>query len=188
MNTKEIMQLAVTLGFVAGLCGVALAAVYSVTQPRIEYLKDEALKASLREVVPAASEFIEKNASTGESYFVGVSHGRHVGYAFTVYSEGYSSTIEILVGVDLEGTVTGVKVLYQLETPGLGARIEEVRVGERRPWFTRQFAGKRGKDLNLMKSGGGIDAITGATISSAAVSDGVREGVEDMMEVIKTDE
>jgi electron transport complex protein RnfG len=63
--------------------------------------------------------------------------------------------------------------LSQQETPGLGARIVEVRPGGEKPWFTSQFEGKSGDELRLKKDGGGIDAITGATISSRAVAGGV---------------
>ncbi len=69
-------------------------------------------------------------------------------------------------GVDTEYTVTGVKIMTHAETPGLGAKITE-------SFFTDQFNGVAVSDLMLSKDGGAIDTITGATVSSQAVIDGI---------------
>ena len=69
--------------------------------------------------------------------------------------------------------ITGIKVASQQETPGLGTRIEELRRGEKEPWFQSQFRGKGAEAaIKLVRGGGpdGIEAITGATISSRAVT------------------
>jgi electron transport complex protein RnfG len=66
------------------------------------------------------------------------------------------------------GTISGVNIIRQSETPGLGTRIAE-------PEFTNQFSGKRIEDVRLRQDGGVIDAITGATISSRAITDIVHE-------------
>ncbi|MFH1789378.1 MAG: RnfABCDGE type electron transport complex subunit G [Candidatus Altiarchaeota archaeon] len=187
MNGNGLLRQAMTLALVAGLCGIILGAAYTTTKPRIDFIKDEELKNSLTQVLPEASDFTLRNAPGNQTYFAGYAGDKFVGYAFTVESAGYSSVIEVLVGVDGDGTVLGAKVLGQQETPGLGARIAEVRVGEDKPWFMAQFEGKRGVHLRLSKYGGSVDAITGATVSSTAVSEGLFKGVSDMMEVIEAD-
>lgn len=184
MNGSELLRYGVTLAIVAGFCGVLLGVVEGVTKPRIDFIKDAELKDSLNVVLPRAKEFVARNTSEGSAYFEGLRGGELVGYAFTAYSEGYSSTIEVLVGVDPEGVVSGTKVLFQQETPGLGARIEQVRVGEDKPWFMKQFSGKGGGQLKLKRNGGQVDAITGASISSEAVSEGIYAGVSRMIEEI----
>jgi len=83
--------------------------------------------------------------------------------------------INILVGLEDETTVKGIKIVSQEETPGLGTRITE-------PFFTDQFAGIAIKDIALSRDGGKIDAITSSTISSSAVVDAVRATV---MEKVK---
>jgi RnfABCDGE-type electron transport complex G subunit len=135
--------------------------------------------------------------------------GALAGYAITGAAPGYSSTIEVLAGVRPDLTVQGVKVLSQQETPGLGTRIDEVEStatwlgilsgkeslvpegdGEEPvPWFIRtrfvedeQDAPRRLRleDLRLTADGGKVEAITGATISSRAVTEAVRQAVADL--------
>jgi len=75
--------------------------------------------------------------------------------------------ITIAGGIDTEYKVTGVKIMSHAETPGLGAKITESA-------FTDQFIGVAQSDLMLSKDGGAIDSITGATVSSVAIIDGIQ--------------
>jgi electron transport complex protein RnfG len=90
-----------------------------------------------------------------------------------VAPDGYSGNIEVMVGVDPEGTVHGLEILSHAETPGLGDKIEA-------RWFKEQFAGKNldNADWRVKKDGGAFDQITGATISPRAVVNAVRGGLE----------
>ena len=128
-----------------------------------------------------------------------------LGYLVKGAAAGYSSTIEVLVGVGKDAAVKGVAILNQKETPGLGTRIEEVKsdntwfriiagtasLGRQPgdpdpvPWYTEQYRGKKGAEVRLKESGGTIDAITGATISSRAVSEAVFAGVDNMRNVLE---
>jgi len=71
-------------------------------------------------------------------------------------------------------------IVSNTETPGLGSRIEE-------DFFTNRFEGLSVSDVKLSKEGGKVDAITGATISSKAVTDAVQRGLEEKIEQIKAD-
>jgi electron transport complex protein RnfG len=93
-----------------------------------------------------------------------------VGLAVKVAPRGYSGDVVMLVGVDLELRVKGMKILNQRETPGLGTNVEK-------PKFQKQFIGKGIKDAIEPKKD--IDAITGATISSRAVCEGVKTVLRD---------
>ncbi len=107
----------------------------------------------------------------------------------------------MLVGIDGRGVISGMRVLEQAETPGLGARVDEVETrrrsgavlrpssapGVRRgeapgePWFQAQYRGLAPSELKLLASaetGGGIHAVTGATVTSRAITDAVRESIE----------
>ena len=101
------------------------------------------------------------------------------GYVFKVSPAGYSSNIETLVAVDKKGNIAGLKVVSQQETPGLGAKCQE-------NWFQEQFKGVSLENLYLKKNNklGKIDSITAATISSQAVTSGVREGLDDFLKII----
>ncbi len=101
-------------------------------------------------------------------------------------------------GVDPEGAVTGIEITEQKETPGLGSKAVEVPstrtfweaiVGRGdtaepgRPWFEAQFAGKILQDLKVVtgKTDIEIQALTGATITSRAVTEAVRASLESFL-------
>ncbi|PLX18193.1 MAG: hypothetical protein C0601_05390 [Candidatus Muiribacterium halophilum] len=104
-----------------------------------------------------------------------------LGYVIKAAPSGYSSNIETLIGLDGHGKIIGLKVVSQQETPGLGAKVQE-------DWFQDQFKGKDINSLYLRKKDpkkGKIDAITAATISSEALTKGVREKLTSFMTLIK---
>jgi electron transport complex protein RnfG len=99
-----------------------------------------------------------------------------VGYAIKVAPKGYAGAVEVVVGISADGTVQGIKVGNNNETPGLGKNAAT-------PKFQDQFAGKTWDNLiNVIKSGtpkdNEIAAIAGATITSRAVTDGVNQALE----------
>ncbi len=107
------------------------------------------------------------------------------GYIFVTRGNGYSSTIETMVGVDMYGKIRNAKILFQQETPGLGAKVEEIRYRETESWFTKQFKGKTvTDDIRVIKDGGNIDAVTGATISSRAVTNSINSGLVELEKTI----
>ena len=83
-----------------------------------------------------------------------------------------------MVGVDTTGKIIGLKVIAQTETPGLGTKIEEVKYGEKSPWFQDQFIKRTADGLAVDKDGGEIKSITGATISSRAVAVSIKNGLD----------
>lgn len=165
------------------VAGGALALVNIQTKPLIEENRRLAEEKARATVLPDMATYEEKNA--GEfSYWVGYKDDAKNtigGYIFQVAGVGYSSTIEAMVGIDEEGFITGVRVLSQQETPGLGARLEEVKYGESEPWFTRQYEDMSVTDeITVDKDGGSIDSITGATISSRALTNAVNKGLREI--------
>jgi electron transport complex protein RnfG len=99
----------------------------------------------------------------------------YVGVAFPVIApNGYSGEIEIMVGVDTAGVVQGIAILQHRETPGLGAKIETED-------FRNLYKNKSLSDpevWDVTKDGGTFRQITGATISSRAVTHAVARGLE----------
>ena len=102
---------------------------------------------------------------------------QEVAYIVETYGKGYSSYINVLVAVDRDFVVQKINVLHHAETPGLGDEIEL-------DWFKDMYRGKDVEHLVVIKgeTEDKIQAITGATISTRAVTDGVRDGVEMLME------
>ncbi|MFA5927910.1 MAG: FMN-binding protein [Candidatus Margulisiibacteriota bacterium] len=86
--------------------------------------------------------------------------------------KGYAGDIKLLVGIDPSGNVTGVQVLAMQETPGLGTEAKKES-------FLNQFIKRSLKDKFRTKED--IVAITGATITSQAVSDGVRKALQEAL-------
>lgn len=135
------------------------------------------------EVIPdMAGGFEQKGDSTFTYYVAYKDAGKSQigGYVIIVQGKGYTKNvpIETMVGIDPNGKVVGIKIVNQQETPGLGDKVVEIKAGETDPWFTRQFIGKSAADnLAVVKDGGAIDAISGATISSRAVTNSIRNGL-----------
>ncbi|MBD3376524.1 RnfABCDGE type electron transport complex subunit G [candidate division KSB1 bacterium] len=182
---KEIIKLGVILALITAIAAAGLAAVYSVTKPRIEEQKQKALQAALTQALPQSpAEAIEPVETEGTvSYYIGYESPAKEnisGYAFLARGPGYSSVIETMVGVDTAGEIIGMKVLDQKETPGLGTKVEEIRYGENDPWFLRQFMEKKAGQLAVDKDGGEITSITGATISARALTNSVVKGYQEL--------
>ena len=167
----KIIKLGVTLGVFCVISAGMLAYVFMMTGPRIEANAKTSFESSLREVLPGAESFKSVALPGAKSeIYEGYAGGKAVGLAVKIAPRGYSGEIVMLVGVDPELRVKGMKILSQRETPGLGNNVEK-------PKFQRQFIGKGVKDTIEPKKD--IDAITGATISSRGVCEGVKTVLKD---------
>jgi len=169
---KGPKEMVLTLFIVASFCAVVLSIVYSFTLPQIEKTMQELTLQGLRETI-AADEFKEVIPDTLWRAFD--SSGNFLGIVFRVFPQGYGGPIPITVGLDPDKSITAVRIAGPAEglkeTPGLGAKITE-------SGFIKQFSGKSSREIAIKKDGGEIDAITAATISSRAVCNGVRKGIE----------
>ena len=159
------LRLAIICVAVGGMLGV----VNSITKGPIAQRALEAANASRYACFPGADAFEEialPEGSTVDGCYTAMQNGSQIGYVTQVTVTGFGGPVEIHVGMDLEGTITGISVggAKFSETPGLGAKAKE-------PAFTDQFAG-----LTIpTQVGNNVDAITGATITSGAVCSGVNK-------------
>jgi electron transport complex protein RnfG len=141
--------------------------------------KEEALKAMAPDAtdpIKPAGEWTNHNKSY--EYYGATSSGRPVAYIASTAGKGYSSYIQMLVSLDIDLKIKDIKVLHHAETPGLGDQVED------RALFLDQFKGKGLSQLVLVKSETkeNIQAISGATISSRAVTNGVKDAVQTLVE------
>lgn len=163
-----IARLALTLLIITSVVAAALAGVNAVTAPVIAAITAEKTQAAIEAVLPGGGEKVEN--FTDETGLVTTVYASQSGYAIEVTPAGFDGTITMMVGVSKDGSVLGIDVISHTETAGLGAvAAAKNSAGES---FRNQFAGLSG-DLAVTKDGGAIDAITGATITSRAVTEGV---------------
>ena len=170
---KEMLRYGFILGLICLIASGLLAGMNSLTKARILAQAQAEEQASLKEVMPQAANFEAVKADGNIIYYKAQdTKGNFLGVAFKTTAKGYSSIIETMVGMNKDGTINTIKILNQNETPGLGARVVE-------PSFTGQFAHKPAVDLS------DVQVITGATISSQAVIDAVKEKANEIQELIK---
>ncbi|MFC1692990.1 FMN-binding protein [Candidatus Latescibacterota bacterium] len=186
----EIIKTGIIFMIYTLVAGSLLAFVYIKTSPVIEANRAAAMGDNVMlEVLPGMVGGFEKQVEDSDfTYWIGYSDaGRRKpgGYIFIAYGKGYApQAIETMVGVDTDGTITGSKILFQRETPGLGDKLEEIKSGESDPWFPRQFVEKSAKfPIAVTKDGGDINAISGATVSSRAVTESINSGLVKLMEI-----
>ncbi len=111
-------------------------------------------------------------------YFLGRKQGQPSGIVLFASAQGYAGAIKLLLGISVQGELTGVRVIEHKETPGLGDGIDLARS----PWIL----GFNGKSLqntsaqqwHVKKDGGEFDAFTGATITPRGVVRGVYESLQ----------
>ncbi|MCL1964410.1 MAG: FMN-binding protein [Firmicutes bacterium] len=175
MNNKLAAWIA--LGLIAIVAAVCLGVTHEVTKDVIRDQTRQAMEAAWRALVPGAEFPDAQAAQEGETpkeyVYAGLIDGEAAGYVAQVAVAGYGGELEIIVGTDKEGTLTGISVggANFKETAGLGAKARE-------PKFTDQFVGKTAP----LVVGETIDAITAATITSSAVVRGVNTAIERIAE------
>lgn len=161
----------IVLGLIALVAGAALGFTNGLTAPVIA---DQALvKAdeSRRAVIATADEFVPVEVANDavDNCYEAKAGGQTVGHTVQVTTRGYGGEIEIIVGIDADGVITGIVVggANFAETAGLGAKTKE-------PAFTEQFKGLT--PPAVLK--GNVDSVTGASISSGAVVGAVNAAVD----------
>ncbi|MCK5145924.1 RnfABCDGE type electron transport complex subunit G [bacterium] len=186
---KEIVKFAAILMLVAVIASGALAYVNKITLPRIIAQQDGELTNGLKSVLPGTENgVIEPVEIEGEIvYYKGFADKKKmqpVGFAMLAVNYGYSSDIRTLFGVDTSFVLLATNILSQNETPGLGTKCEEIKYGDSSSWWQEQFIGKFLNELKVDKDGGQIQSITGATITSRAITNSISQSLTWLKEEI----
>lgn len=176
---REFFRLVGILTLVSIISAWALSTTYNITKPIIDLKRHQKKVEALALVLPPFDnqpdkEIIKLPTEKGEivEFYVGKKNGQPTGIAFRKKAVGYGGNIVLMIGVTPEGKIYGLQVMEQNETPGLGAKISQ-------PNFLKQF---KNKDLTsarweVKKMGGDFDQITAATVSSRAITKGIKEGL-----------
>lgn len=186
---NKIIKNTLILTVITVISGLLLGLVYDITKDPIAAAQENAKQEAFKTVLPAASlfeeyesfdaeragELLTENGYTSDEITEAVigkdDSGEAVGFVVNVVShEGYGGDIEVSVGLASDGTVTGIEMLSISETAGLGMKADE-------PEFKDQFKDKNVEKFSYTKSGESgdnmIDAISGATITTNAVTNAV---------------
>ena len=177
MIEKEIrnsVQMVVVLAVVGIVSGILLAGIYKYAQPKIELHRDQKKQKAIYSVLGEAAKIRIIKYKGGKIYQGLNRKGEVIGYAFDVKGGGYQGQIILMVGLSPDlSRVLAIEIVDDLETPGLGAEIEEED-------FKAQF-----RDLSISKIDNEVEAIAGATISSKSVIGIVKKGIAEAKDALE---
>lgn len=175
LNYKDIFKSSIPLVLICIVISFLLAFVNLSTKSTIEKGKNLENENARKTVLSDASSFEECKINDIE-YYKGFDGDNLIGYVFLTEAKGYGGKIEVMTGISSDGTIKGISILSQNETPGLGANIKNDN-------FKSQFNKKvPSNGFTVVKTSASdsneIEAITGATISSKAVTACVNEAIK----------
>ena len=165
---RDIARFSLVLLLICVISAGMLAVIHSIAEPRIIQQRKIEEENAIKEVLPKEPEVIEKIEEQDLVYYKALDgKGNIIAYVFIAQARGYSSNIRTVVSFKKPGgQIIAVKVLEQQETPGVGTRITTEE-------FLSQF-----RDRNINQK---FDTITGATISSSAVIDSIKQKAQEIM-------
>ena len=185
MDPAYIIKLTVTLLITCVIVAACLGGVNAVTEEKINAINwektVEAMKAvvadpdntTFSDALPLTDEMTAASGSvTLDSVYEVQTGGQSAGYAIKVVASGSQGKIEMMVGVDSEGTVTGVSIVKNSETSGIGSKVMTNMPTASGVGVLSQFEGKSAAD-GALTVGANVDAISGATVSTRGVTNGV---------------
>ncbi len=171
---REMIKMVIVLTSLSLFSGGILAAIHNQTKEQVElqvikFVKGPALRKIFKEASndPTADRFDLKDGETLRSFFVGVYDGEPRSVAFETFGKGgYGGYVGLMIAVDVENDkLIGASVTRHAETPGMGAKAETD------PSFVAQFQGLAAKGpFKIRQDGGDINALSGATLTSRAVT------------------
>ncbi len=176
-NWNDIFKPVVVLLAICVVIPLALSLTNKITVKRIAELEKKNTNETMTSLI-SAEEFEEKTFGSENifNYYVAKSEDKEIGYIFVTKAKGYGGEVSVMTAVNIDGTVKSVAILdASNETPGLGQNVTKES-------FYSQFTGKK-EGVKVLKNGADsekneIDAVTGATISSRAVTKAVNEALE----------
>lgn len=158
-------SLVIVLALICLVIAALLGLVNSVTEGPIAANTEKTVQDSLKIVMPADT-YEEVEYTGGDATVVAVYKAGEEGYVVECNSpNGFGGAIDMMAGINNAGEVTGIAIISHAETSGLGSKATD-------PEWQAQFQGATGT-VSVEKDGGSIVAITGSTITSRAVCDGV---------------
>jgi len=172
-ESNSIFKIGINLTIACLMSGVIIAGTYFFTAPIAAKSRIELKNQAMRELVTDAQSFEPIKGKA--DWYVAMKDGKIAAYVVPAESKGYGGAIKMLTAVSPEGKAMDYKILSHNETPGLGDKAAGTK-------FRKQFFGKSAEALDVVKvpTDKNIQALTGATITSRAVTKGIKEAVEEV--------
>ncbi len=176
LNLKDILVPTAVLLIICVAVSAALAGTNLLTEDKIAEAAAKKAEESRMLVLGEADTFEAEDAGQAGEYYVGLKDGETVGYVFESSAKGYGGDVAVMTGISADGDITGVVILSHGETPGLGANAEKEEFREQ----YKQTVPNSGIELVKYQTPGEgqIEAMTGATITSTAVTNAVNQAIE----------
>lgn len=189
MADTPVLKSGITLAVIAAICTALVASTYQLTHERIAANEQAWLEQSLQ---PALSGLFFDSGVSESRVTIPAPHGlpgSEDAVIYRVYSgdspvaalfvvsarDGYAGAIRLLIGIDIDGIVTGVHVLSHRETPGLGDRIESSKSDWVKQFDGRSLTDPEASGWKIRRDGGDFDQLTGASVTPRAVIKAIRE-------------
>ena len=165
---STLVNMLLSLTAIALVAAAALAALNGVTKEPIAKAQQAKVENAISAVLPAFAQLNDQEIDGRTCHLAYADDGTFVGAAIEAGNDkGFGGHLQLMVGFDAEGNVSGYQILETHETPGLGAKADL--------WFQKGSKGDiigqnptPANHLSVSKDGGQIDAITGSTITSRA--------------------
>lgn len=176
LSFKEIFIPTIALFVICLVVAVLLGFTNELTREPIAEVQKQASDEAMQSVCPYAVSFTEAPSENANIYYAKGGDGSVLGFAVKTAVKGYGGDIEVMVGISADAEVTGVEILSLSETPGLGYNCTKEA-------FRKEFLQPiPDGGFEVTKNGDGgkegrIDALTGATITSKAVTQAVNDAV-----------
>ena len=173
---KDYIAPALVLVLICLVVTAALAGTYSKANPVIQKNAQLAADKARGSVLPEGDSFTQYDGKLVEGVTECYIADNKAGMAVTTTAKSFGGTLTAMVGIDKEGKVTGVTVTEHADTPGLGTKPMEAE------YLKKQYAGKDAISADSIKNDSGVDYIVGATISSNAIYQTVKEALQQFKE------
>ncbi len=168
---KKIVKLSGILFLIAFTTALLLGLTNEATKNIIAQRQIEAKNAAMSEVIYAENYILLHNEHDGHELYAAFNGNDLVGYAVSLTESGYGGDINMMIGIGKDQKITGVSITDMSETPGLGDNAKNHE-------FTDMFKGLEKNEVALTNDGGKIQALSGATVTSKAVTRGVNHALE----------
>lgn len=177
---NEMLQLASVLFVITFVVALLLGGVNAITKDKIAAIKAQKIADAMSMLIPDSQFEPQKDVKDASGIITAVykasKDGKDAGYCVQVEPTGFGGKLTVIVGIDAENKLAGIQITSQSETAGLGAKATE-------PAFYNQYTGKSAANpIEVIKNGTPADnqivALSGATITSKAVTKGVNAACE----------